>query len=152
MDFNFVTSTIEANLYVIWLIAACVLIILEITTSGFAIICFAIGAIFAAIVAACGLSINWQLGTMILFTFLSFLLVRPIALRYLNKKKDEILTNTDALIGQIGNVTETINGYGRVSVGGDDWKAVSNDESIIEKGTKVRVIARESLIITVEKI
>jgi membrane protein implicated in regulation of membrane protease activity len=40
------------------------------------------------------------------------------------------------------------NGY--VKIDGDQWKAVSNSDTDIPVGTTVRVIGRESTIITVE--
>ena len=43
-------------------------------------------------------------------------------------------------------------GYGRVLIDGDDWKACAIDNEAIAKGTKVRVVKMESIIITVEKI
>ncbi|MBR7066462.1 MAG: NfeD family protein, partial [Prevotella sp.] len=43
-------------------------------------------------------------------------------------------------------------GYGRVAIDGDDWKAQSADGSQVEKDAWVKVIGRDSIIITVEKI
>lgn len=56
-------------------------------------------------------------------------------------------------MGRIGRVSEAIEqgGYGRVAIDGDDWKAVSADGSYIPLGQNVRVVGRESIIITVEK-
>ena len=49
-------------------------------------------------------------------------------------------------------VVETVKagGYGRVAIGGDDWKAVSSSSDEIPVGTRVRVVKVESIIITVE--
>ena len=43
-------------------------------------------------------------------------------------------------------------GYGRVAIDGDDWKAVSADGQYVPMGQNVRVVGRESIIITVEKV
>ena len=85
---------------------------------------------------------------------LSLLLVRPALIRKLHKPHRERLSNAEAMIGQTGRVSEPIeaNGYGRVAIDGDDWKARSADGSAIKKGTRVRVIEMESIIITVEPI
>ena len=51
-------------------------------------------------------------------------------------------------------VSEEINpqtGTGRVAIDGDDWKAESDDDQLIEKGTRVVVVSRESIILTVKK-
>lgn len=141
------------DLYVYWLIAALVLVVVEMLTSGFAVICFAIGALFAAIVALCGLDLNWQLVAMVVFTVLAFVLVRPFVLKYLNKKKHDVAMNVDGLINRIGFVSETIDGTvgtGRVAIDGDDWKAMAKENGIIEKGTRVKIVAHDSLIVTVE--
>ena len=49
------------DVYQIWLVVAIVLVILEIMTAGFGVICFAIGAVFSALVAGLGGSITWQI-------------------------------------------------------------------------------------------
>ena len=43
-----------------------------------------------------------------------------------------------------------VGGNGYVQIDGDLWKAVSNNDTEIAAGTTVRVIGRESTIITVE--
>lgn len=139
--------------YHFWLIAAIVLIIAEIFTATFAVMCFAIGCLFAVGADLLGWGINMQILTMVIGTVLSFVLVRPFALKYLNRKK-EVPSNADALIGRIAVVSETIDakaGTGRVAIDGDDWKAYSNDGSTIEKGERVEIISRESIILTVKK-
>ena len=135
-----------------WALAAIILIVGEILTSGFALICFAVGAIFGAVGAAVALSIEWQIGLFAIGTIVAFLAIRPLLLKL--SQKDEIATNADALIGRIAKVSEEINpaeGTGRVAIDGDDWKAESEDDQIIEKGAKVVVTHRESIILTVKK-
>ena len=59
--------------------------------------------------------------------------------------------NADAIIGRTGSVSQAIaaNGYGRVALDGDDWKAQSADGQPIAAGTRVRIVGRESIIVTV---
>jgi membrane protein implicated in regulation of membrane protease activity len=49
-------------------------------------------------------------------------------------------------------VTEAIpaDGTGYVQIDGDQWRAVSSTKTAIDKGTSVRVVGRESTIVTVE--
>ena len=142
--------------YQIWLIAAIVLVIIELLTAGFGVICFAIGALFSAIAAFLGMdNLVWQLLVFAVASVLSFVFLRPVMLRLLDKKTKEVKTNADALIGKIAVVSETIDpstNRGRVAVDGDDWKAVSADGSMINKGEKVEVVSRDSIILTVKKI
>jgi membrane-bound serine protease (ClpP class) len=57
-------------------------------------------------------------------------------------------TGESGLVGEIGVVKETILTEGRVFVHGELWKASSKDP--IEKGTKVRVVKVENLVLEVE--
>lgn len=140
--------------YQIWLIAAIVLVILEIFTSGFGVICFAVGAVFSALGAYLELNLIWQLVIFAAASMLAFIFIRPVVLRVLEKKSKEVKTNADALIGKVAMVSEAIDSEkntGRVAVDGDDWKAVSQDGSVINKGEKVEIVSRDSIILTVKK-
>ena len=141
--------------YQIWLIAAIVLVIIELLTAGFGVICFAVGALFSALAALLGVdSLVWQLLIFAVASVLCFIFLRPVVLRFLDKKSKDVKTNADALIGKTAIVSETIDSsanQGRVAVDGDDWKAVSADGSVINKGEKVEIISRDSIILTVKK-
>ena len=139
-----------ANMWQIWAVVAVVCLILELSSGDFFIICFSIGAVFAIISAVVGLNIYWQIFIFAIFSLLSVLFVRPVALRWLHKNEPNRASNADALIGRTGKVTEAIhvNDPGYVQIDGDLWKAVSDDT--IEEGATVRVIDRESTIVTVE--
>jgi membrane protein implicated in regulation of membrane protease activity len=141
-----------ANMWQVWGIIAVLCLILELSSGDFFIICFSIGAVFAIISAILGLSIYWQIFIFAVFSLLSVLFVRPVALRYLHKNEPNKPSNADALLGRTGRVTEPIpvGGNGYVQIDGDLWKAVSPSETEIPVGTTVRVIGRESTIITVE--
>jgi membrane protein implicated in regulation of membrane protease activity len=141
--------------YQIWLIAAIVLVIIELLTAGFGVICFAVGALFSALAAFFGVdSLVWQLLIFAVASVLFFIFLRPVVLRFLDKKSKDVKTNADALIGKTAIVSETIDSsanQGRVAVDGDDWKAVSADGSVINKGEKVEIVSRDSIILTVKK-
>ena len=141
-----------ANMWQIWAVVAIVCLILELSSGDFFIICFSIGAVFSVIGAAVGLNIYWQLLIFAVCSLLSVLFVRPVALRYLHKNEPNKPSNADALLGRTGRVTEAIQngGNGYVQIDGDQWRAVSTTD--IPVGTSVRVIGRESTIITVEKL
>lgn len=141
-----------ANMWQVWAVVAVLGLILELTSGDFFIICFAIGAVGAAVVSPFT-GIYVQLPVFAVITLFSILTVRPFALRYLYKRESDRPSNADALLGQTGVVCETIQagGFGRVVVGGDNWKAVSTSEEDILQGTRVRIVGRESIIVTVEK-
>jgi len=140
------------HLWQMWAVVAVICLILELTAGDFFIICFSIGAFFGAVVAALGGGFYLQLVTFAVFTLISLFWVRPFAKRYLRKGEDNRVSNADALMGRQGRVVETVkaNGFGRVQIDGDIWKAVTNEPADIPEGANVRVVGRESTIITVE--
>ena len=144
------------EIYQIWLLIAAVFVVIEIFTSGFAVACFSVGCVFGAILAACDLSLTCQVVAFAVGTFLAFVFIRPIVMKYLDKKTNDtgVKTNMDNIIGKTAVVTEKIeeNGYGRVKIDGDDWKAKTNDGSAAEVGTKVEIESFESIILTVKKL
>jgi len=139
----------------IWVIVALICFIIEIFTSGFAVACFSIGAIAAAVGCACHCSLVWQIVIFAVFSFIAFVFVRPLVIKYFFKTCKGGKTNADALVGKKGKVSQDIDpetGYGRVAIDGDDWKAVSLDGGLIKKGTTVEVVSIDSIIITVKTI
>ena len=142
------------HLWQMWAVIAVVCLILELTAGDFFIICFSIGAVFAAIMAAVGGGIYLQLLMFAVFTLISLFWVRPFAQRYLHKGEDNRVSNAEALLGRQGRVIESVKagGFGRVQIDGDIWKAVTNETQDIPEGSNVRVVGRESTIITVESI
>ena len=144
---------LSANMWQIWAVLAVLGLILELSSGDFFIICFAIGAVGAAVVSPFA-GITVQLTVFALVTLFSIFMVRPFALRYLYRRgKESRPCNADALLDRTGRVSETIpaNGFGYVAIDGDLWKAVTATDKEIRPGTRVRVVARESTIITVEQ-
>jgi len=141
-----------AHMWQVWAVVAIVCLILELSSGDFFIICFSIGALFAIVAAVLGLSIYWQIALFALFSLIAIFTVRPVALRYLHKNEPNKPSNADALLGRTGRVTEEIpaEGTGYVQIDGDQWRAVSSTKTAITTGTTVRVVNRESTIITVE--
>ena len=143
---------IMQHLWQLWAVVALICLILELTAGDFFIICFAIGAVPAAVVAALGAGTYYQIVVFAVVTLVSLFYVRPFAKRYLHKGEDKRISNADALLGRQGRVVELIQagGYGRVQIDGDIWKAVAKSDADIAEGTNVVVVDRASTIITVE--
>ena len=140
------------HIWQLWAVIAVVCLILELTSGDLFIICFSVGAVVAAVVAALGLSGYFQLAAFALFTLVCLFWVRPLAKRYLHKGEDSRVSNAEALLGRRGRVVETVKagGYGRVQIDGDIWKAVTIGDTDIPEGSNVTVTDRVSTIITVE--
>ena len=118
------------SLWIVYLIAAAVLMIIELLTGFVATFCVAVGCVIAA----------------------------PL-INHLRKKhnvhREEYNSNMNALIGREVFVTQSIpdgGGVGRVTVDGDSWQAVSNSGDAIELGARVRVTGYDSIILTVKPV
>ena len=137
-----------------WMYAAVLFFIIEVFTPGFIVACLGLGSLLAAITAYMGYNIDAQFIAFSASTLISLFLIRPLLYKK-GEKQDKIKTNTEALIGRIGSVSETIHNTsksGRVLIDGDQWKALSNNNEIIELNDQVEVISINSTIITVKKI
>lgn len=131
------------SVWLIWLVVAVILFIIEMVNAGFGIICFAVGALFASLLSALGLGIVWQLFGCAIATFLSFLFIRPIIVRWLDGKKSG-KTNLDTIIGRKAVVVENITSNGgRVAIDGTDWKAISQTSTEYSKKASVTIVGRE---------
>jgi Membrane-bound serine protease (ClpP class) len=56
------------------------------------------------------------------------------------------------MAGTIGIATENLNPKGLIKVHGEIWKAVSLDNKTIKKGTAVKIISLEDLILYVKQV
>lgn len=147
-------SNLFSHLWELWAVVSVACLILELGSGDLFLLSFAISAAVTAICSLIFPSIYVHLLVFAIASLMTLLLVRPSLLKLLHKGEDKRESNTDALVGKQGVVSETIvaGGYGRVMLGGDDWKACSADGSEIQKGTTVRMVKQESIILTVEKI
>jgi membrane protein implicated in regulation of membrane protease activity len=130
----------------VWIVVAIMLLIFEVLIPAFVLASFGIGCLISSLAALLNLGLKVQIAAFILGTLAAFFGIRPFFTKYCYKASQGIKTNVDALVGKTGRVTEVINdelNSGRVLVGGDDWKAVALDGSIIEKNSKVEVVRVE---------
>ena len=137
-----------------WMYAAVLFFIIEVFTPGFIVACLGFGSLVAAITAYMEYNIDAQFIAFSASTLISLFLIRPLLYKK-GEKQDKIKTNTEALIGRVGSVSETIDNsskIGRVLIDGDQWKALSHNNEIIELNDQVEVISIVSTIITVKKI
>ena len=101
--------------WVIWLVVAIIMLVIEVVTTGLATLWFALGAIVAMVMDLCGAPLASQIIVMALVSIVSFILcmiwVRP-KLESLRKKNVQ-RTNADRLIGREGVVIvpfDSVNG------------------------------------------
>ncbi len=138
-----------------WAIIGSILLIIELFIPTLVALSLSVACFVTSIFAyAFDLTLTMQLVIFSVTGLFLFLIIRPIALKLWFNKKPEIKTNVEALVGAEGMVTETIdnmNNTGRVLVMGDDWKAKSSNDEIIEKGSKIIVEKVDSTILIVKK-
>lgn len=141
---------IAENLWQLWAVVAVICLILEMTSGDFFLMCFAIGGAVTALLSPF-VGFYVQLAVFAVVSVVCLFTVRPVALRWFHKNDPDRVSNADALIGREGRVRETIeaDGFGRVAIDGDVWKAKSQTGEAISTGTAVKVVNRESTIITV---
>jgi membrane protein implicated in regulation of membrane protease activity len=101
----------------------------------------ALAAAIAAIVAAAGGSVAFQLIAFILASVAALGILRPIATRHM-KLPPQLRSGTAALVGSSATVLEQVDrDGGRVKIGGEIWSARSYDEDeVIEPGDRVDVL------------
>jgi membrane protein implicated in regulation of membrane protease activity len=129
--------------WLFWLIAAAILGVGEIATTGFFLAPFAGGALVAALIAAVG---GGAIVSLVAFLVVSIVLLsalRPIARAHI-RQPAQMRTGTAALVGRSATVVERIaNGddVGCVRLDGEIWRARAyDDDEVIEPGARVQVL------------
>jgi membrane protein implicated in regulation of membrane protease activity len=129
--------------WVLWLIAAAILGLGEIATSGFFLAPFAVGALLAALISAAGAGTAISLIIFLGVSIAALTALRPLARAHL-KMPAQLRTGTAALVGRSATVVERIanrEGVGCVSIEGEVWTARAYDEDdVIEAGQRVQVL------------
>lgn len=137
---------------ILWLIVVAIMLIIEIFTMGLTTIWFSLGAVAAAIASNMGASMWVQIILFAVVSVVVMLLVRPFAMRVMNK--DKAKTNIDEMIGEAAVVIETIDNQkeqGLVKFRGVEWMARSVDNTVIEKDEIVIVDAVTGVKLMVKK-
>ncbi|HXP28609.1 MAG TPA: NfeD family protein [Solirubrobacteraceae bacterium] len=132
------------GVWVIWLVAACVLGIGEMHQGGFYLAPFALGAALAAVLALLGVGAPLSAVAFLGGSALVFATLRPVAQRH-RRLPPAIRTGAAALVGRPALVLERIandEGVGCVKIdGGEVWTARSYDEhEEIPAGERVEVV------------
>ncbi len=140
--------------WIFWGIIALLTLIVEIFTTGIALICFSVGAAGAMVIAIFGGGVTLQVVAFALVSILALILLRPFIIKWIEKRATNCPTNVDALVGRTATVTQPFaRGEGRVSIDGDDWKAVCGDDAAqLAEGDRVEVTEVNSVVLTIKKI
>ncbi len=142
---------LSSNLWLVWTLACVFALILEVTSGTFYLMCFALGAACSIIASLLFTPLWIQVLVFAIGSALCVFGVRPFAMKYLHPHHDDRPSNADALIGRTGIVIEPIgpDHSGYVKVDGDEWKAIADTELTLDKGTHVKIVSRDSIIVKV---
>jgi len=142
--------------WTIWLIAAILLLIIEVLTQMMWAMCLTIGAIGALVCSMFDVEPQWQLVAMASIAIIAYAALLPwVKRRHERQSERRARTGMDALLGRRATVTHDIRpGHlGRVRIDGDSWQVrAPGAGTVISAGTDVTVTAYDSIILTVEPI
>ena len=136
-----------------WISVGVIFSVLEILTPSFFFLWFGIGG-FVAAVASFFVNVVFQVVIFAVVSLVLLILTRPLAKKITGGEPPRKI-NVEDVIGKIAVVVEKIDnnkGQGLVKVKGDIWSAYSTDESVIEKGEKVRILKVEGAHVVVERV
>lgn len=125
-----------------WLIVAGIFFIGEIFTAGFLIFWVGIGAILAMISSLFINSIIIQSTIFVISSGLLLFLTKPFVEKYVRPDQDNTVTNAKSIIGRKAIVIEDIDpikSVGLVKVGEEVWSAISENQELLKKDTKVEI-------------
>lgn len=142
---------LSSNLWLVWTLACVFALILEVTSGTFYLMCFALGAACSIIASLLFTPLWIQVLVFAIGSALCVFGVRPFAMKYLHPHHDDRPSNADALIGRTGIVIEPIgpDHSGYVKVDSDEWKAIADTALTLDKGTHVKIVSRDSIIVKV---
>jgi membrane protein implicated in regulation of membrane protease activity len=131
------------EIWIIWLVVACLLGLGEMHQGGFYLAPFAMGAGLASIVALLGVGAALSGIVFLSCSGIVFATLRPVARRH-RRMPPSIRTGAAALVGKRALVLERIaneEGVGCVRIDSEVWTARSYDEDeVIDVGERVEVV------------
>lgn len=140
-----------------WLIAAGVLLIVEVFSLQLWTLCLAVGCLCAAVADLLGYTTAFQLGVIAGGAMVAFVCLLPVAKKWHERRAaqrdDSDASNADAMVGRRATVIVPIapGAVGRVKLDGDNWQARAADPAeSFAVGQQVTVHALDSIILIVK--
>lgn len=120
---------------VLWIIAVVFFALVEAFTIGMASIWFAVGALFAFVLALFDVSVILQISAFILVSVVSFLLLRKVALKSVTGSRTQ--TDIGRIIGKEVIITQTVDNLqntGKARINDVEWRVQSATGETIDEG------------------
>ncbi len=144
------------SIWIIWLILAIILMIIEILVPAFFFALFSFSALCSVVIAFLfPKQVYWQVGVFVVISFILTVYVRKIFIKYFAKSDKEYKTNIDSLIGKRFKLIEEVNNdenRGAIVINGVRWRVITQDENNIEKNQKIEIIGIEGTKLIVKKV
>jgi len=136
-----------------WIIAAIVLLGIELLTPGFLVLFFAVSAVFAAITSLFTDNVIIQSAVFVLTAFMMIPFGRPLLQKYFKVNREVKPSTIDALVGRKAYVTKDIrpNEMGLVKFEGQIWTARAASDDEIKVGETVKIVSVEGAKVVVTK-
>lgn len=119
---------------IFWIVLGIALSVAEIFIPTFFLFWFGLGA-FAAAIVSIFYGLVFQLIAFVVASALLLIFTRPIAVKMLLRKESPREINIDAIVGKRAEVVKRIDplsGTGMVKINGELWRAVTEDNSVVE--------------------
>lgn len=145
--------------WIIWIIAAALLLIVEVLTQMVWTFCLAIGCLCGMLSSFLGADPIVQTVVLAIATVVAYFVFMPMFKKWHEttdrKEGRDSRTGMDALLGRKAEVSDEIRPgeTGRVRIDGDSWQVrAPHVKDTIARGEKVVVVGYDSIVLTVEKI
>jgi membrane protein implicated in regulation of membrane protease activity len=139
------------TMIIFWAVVALGALFIDITTSSFMFVWFALGAIVALIAMFFNASVVVQVIIFVAVTAVSMAVGYPIVKRTIKKTVSKTLTMEEAYIGKEFEIEEDINVKAKVKFQGIYW-TVKNVGKPLKKGDLVQVIGIEGNKLLIAKV
>jgi len=124
------------TLIIIWAVVIAAALLLEFITYEFYTAWFAAGGLVALILAACEVSLEWQLIVFVVLSTALLVSLRPIVKKWVSVKT--VPTNIDATIGKTVKLdADVVDGKSHITLYGSVWVALCNDN--LKQGQEVTI-------------
>ena len=143
--------------WIAWIVAAVLLIVVEVISQWVWTFCLAIGCVIALISDLAGAPLALQTGIAAVGAVVAYFACVPFMRRWYARSTggNDARTGMDALLGRRGVVVDEIKPgeLGRVRIDGDCWQVKApGTETKIDRGGYVSVTGYDSIILSVEPI
>jgi len=125
-----------------WVAIMLALVAIEAMTLDLVLFMFAGGALGAAIVAAAGGDLVWQVVAFAAISTVLLAALRPFMLKSLRRRGENLPeTNAAALVGRDAVVVDEVSEHGGlVKFAGEVWSARAEGDAVLAVGAEVRVV------------